>query len=249
MSEPVFARLAATVLMVRDGASGLEVFMVKRHRQIEFASGALVFPGGAVDPADRRHRRGRVRRPRARDARRGDARDFSRNRRAACPRPRRGGLAGGRAGGRPSHANTKAARSLRPSRRNSSTLAPEALTLFAHWITPRPLPKRFDTHFYIVAAPAGQIARHDGSGSVDSVLISPFRALAEAEKGVFTIVPATGLNLKLLGQSTDVASALAAARRVKRVVTVEPVAERTATGFFHLRIPLEAGYGVDEFTI
>ncbi len=45
-------RLAATVLLVRDGADGLEVFMVVRHRQIEFASGALVFPGGSVDPDD-----------------------------------------------------------------------------------------------------------------------------------------------------------------------------------------------------
>ena len=78
--------------------------------------------------------------------------------------------------------------------------------------------------------------------------IHPLRALAEAENGVFTIVPPTALNLKLLGQSSDVASALAAARE-KRVVTVEPVAEKTATGFFRLRIPLEAGYGVDEFTI
>ena len=86
-----------------------------------------------------------------------------------------------------------------------------------------------------------------GPSSVDSVWIAPLRALAEAEKGVFTIVPATGLNLKLLGQSSDVASALATARE-RKIVTVEPVAERTATGF-RLRIPLEAGYGVDEFTI
>ena len=127
-------------------------------------------------------------------------------------------------------------------------LALDALTLFAHWITPKALPKRFDTHFYIVAAPADQVARHDGSESVDSVWIHPLRALAEAEKGVFTIVPATGLNLKLLGRSPDVAGALAAARQ-RCVVTVEPVAEKTATGFFRLRIPLEAGYGIDEFTI
>ena len=37
---------AATIMMLRDAADGLEVFMVVRHHQIDFASGALVFPGG-----------------------------------------------------------------------------------------------------------------------------------------------------------------------------------------------------------
>ena len=44
---------AATILLVRDCPGGIEVFMVKRHHQIDFASGALVFPGGKVDPHDR----------------------------------------------------------------------------------------------------------------------------------------------------------------------------------------------------
>src|SRR5690606_41329844 len=46
---------AATVLLVRDCAKPsdrLEVFMVVRHHQIDFAYGALVFPGGKVDDAD-----------------------------------------------------------------------------------------------------------------------------------------------------------------------------------------------------
>ena len=43
---------AATILMLRDGDKGLEVFMVVRHHQIDFASGALVFPGGKVASSD-----------------------------------------------------------------------------------------------------------------------------------------------------------------------------------------------------
>src|SRR5690606_15957733 len=43
---------AATIMMLRDSARGLEVFMVLRHHQIDFASGALVFPGGKADPQD-----------------------------------------------------------------------------------------------------------------------------------------------------------------------------------------------------
>ena len=53
MSEPVTPIPAATILMLRDHQqNGLEVFMVVRHHQIDFASGALVFPGGKVDPGD-----------------------------------------------------------------------------------------------------------------------------------------------------------------------------------------------------
>jgi len=43
---------AATVVILRDGSDGPEVFMVVRHQEIDFASGALVFPGGKVDPGD-----------------------------------------------------------------------------------------------------------------------------------------------------------------------------------------------------
>src|SRR5436309_3774324 len=50
--EIVTPRPASTVLLVRDGAEGLQVFMVARHHAIDFASGALVFPGGKVDPED-----------------------------------------------------------------------------------------------------------------------------------------------------------------------------------------------------
>ena len=46
------ARPAATVVLLRDGPQGLEVFMVRRHHQIDFAGGALVFPGGKVAPED-----------------------------------------------------------------------------------------------------------------------------------------------------------------------------------------------------
>ena len=46
---------ASTILMLRNGednTSALEVFMVERNHKIDFATGALVFPGGKVDPGD-----------------------------------------------------------------------------------------------------------------------------------------------------------------------------------------------------
>src|SRR5262249_19227610 len=52
-AEPAIPVPAATILMVREPAEGLEVFMVKRHHQIDFVAGALVFPGGKVHAGDR----------------------------------------------------------------------------------------------------------------------------------------------------------------------------------------------------
>ena len=54
MSVPI--RDAATVLALRDGATGIEVFMVKRDSRLAFLGGAYVFPGGAADEADRDER-------------------------------------------------------------------------------------------------------------------------------------------------------------------------------------------------
>ena len=54
MVEAAASRPASTILLLRDGAAGeIEVFMMVRHHQIEFNSGALVFPGGSVDAGDK----------------------------------------------------------------------------------------------------------------------------------------------------------------------------------------------------
>jgi 8-oxo-dGTP pyrophosphatase MutT (NUDIX family) len=45
-------RLAATVMLLRGGGSGLEVLLVRRTPRARFMAGAWVFPGGAVDPGD-----------------------------------------------------------------------------------------------------------------------------------------------------------------------------------------------------
>ena len=52
MTEPATPRPASAVVLLRDGPAGFETFMVVRHHQIDFASGALVFPGGRMEAAD-----------------------------------------------------------------------------------------------------------------------------------------------------------------------------------------------------
>jgi 8-oxo-dGTP pyrophosphatase MutT (NUDIX family) len=51
-TEQTPARQAATVILLRDGADGLEVLLVKRNEKARFMGGVWVFPGGAVDTGD-----------------------------------------------------------------------------------------------------------------------------------------------------------------------------------------------------
>src|SRR5204862_5152107 len=53
-AEIVTPRPASTILLLRDavGTDEIEVFMMVRHYEIDFNSGALVFPGGSVDKGD-----------------------------------------------------------------------------------------------------------------------------------------------------------------------------------------------------
>src|SRR3954471_15837227 len=49
---PVPIRQAATVLLLRDGAAGLEVYLLRRTRGMPFAGGMTAYPGGGVDDRD-----------------------------------------------------------------------------------------------------------------------------------------------------------------------------------------------------
>ncbi len=254
-NEPAKPRPASTVLLVRDGVDGMEVFMVVRHHQIDFASGALVFPGGSLDPDDfaiaadpARHSGAGDLDEQARAFRIGALRETFEECGVLLARPR-----GSQAlvDGRRVDAISKKAEGRKFSELMAAedlVLALDLLTPYAHWITPTALPKRFDTHFFIAAAPADQLALHDGSESVDSVWINPARGLAEAKTGKYTMVFATRVNVEMLGRENDVAAAIDAAR-VRKIVTVQPDAQKNPDGKgFILKIPLEAGYGGDTFT-
>ena len=257
MSEPVTPRLSATVLIARDGPDGIEIFMVVRHHEIDFASGALVFPGGSLDKGDRDPRLRAVvdgadeldddalavRVAAAREAfeecgvllarQAGDHAVVDGARAAALGEKYRTKLEAGDI----SMADLAEAEGLR--------LALDQLTSFAHWITPVHLPKRFDTHFFLAPAPGGHDLRHDGSEAVDSVWISPAQAQRDADAGRRTLIFATRLNLERLGRSRTVAQAVERAT-TDPIVTVMPEVEKTDTGRI-LRIPIEAGYGKAEY--
>jgi hypothetical protein len=123
-------------------------------------------------------------------------------------------------------------------------LACDALTHFAHWITPPMMPKRFDTHFYLAIPPADHIAVHDGYESVDSVWIDPTDAIAGAENGKYTIIFPTLRNIEKLATWSTPEAAIEAAKSTTPV-PVLPWTEKRDDGQY-LCIPVEAGYAISE---
>jgi 8-oxo-dGTP pyrophosphatase MutT (NUDIX family) len=123
---------------------------------------------------------------------------------------------------------------------NGMLLTLDELVPYAHWITPEGMPKRFDTWFFLAAAPPEQAGAHDGKESTDSIWLSPREALAGGESGRFKLPFPTTRNLIKLGKHRTVRAALDDARG-KPVVTVMPVMTRE-NGGRQLRIPAEAGY-------
>jgi 8-oxo-dGTP pyrophosphatase MutT (NUDIX family) len=243
---------AATVLLVRDGAPGLEVFMVVRHHRIDFAAGAMVFPGGKVHPADAAPEvlarcTGTDGLPAETVATRVAAlREMFEECGVLLARPR--GSQELVAAARLADLGPRYRQALESEKveigallaQEDLVLACELLVPFAHWVTPELMPKRFDTHFFLAAAPLDQIAVHDGGESVDSVWTAPAAALAEAERGRRTIIFPTRLNLAKLARSRTVAEAIDVARR-STIVTVLPWVD-SSSGAPVLRIPADAGY-------
>jgi len=130
---------------------------------------------------------------------------------------------------------------------NGLVLALDELVPYAHWITPEGMPKRFDTWFFLAAAPSDQLGAHDGRESIDSIWVSPREALAGGETGRFKLPFPTTRNLIKLGKQGNVQDALKDSTG-KSIVTVTPVMTRL-NGGRQLRIPKEAGYDGELFEV
>jgi 8-oxo-dGTP pyrophosphatase MutT (NUDIX family) len=240
---------SATILLLRDGEPGLEVFMVKRHHQIDFVAGALVFPGGKLEKGDsdaalERHvdgggdwtaemralGAGAIREAfeesgilLARDARTGDFVSAERLGELQHYRPL---------------LDKREAVLADVLEKERLRLALDQLVHFAHWITPTNMPKRFDTHFFLASSPIGHIGSHDGRESVDSIWTTPSGAISDRKK--WNVIFPTKLNLMKLDASKTVATAIAAARAA-HVVPVTPWVEDGPDGQI-LKIREDAGY-------
>jgi len=255
----VAARPASTILLLRDGASEeIEVFMMVRHHEIEFSSGALVFPGGSVDASDREI----IERPELySDGEGADAAALSFKIAAIRETFEESGILLARPRGSNDFVAAKQAADIAASHRvalaerkttfsrildeTGMVLALDELVPYAHWVTPEGMSKRFDTWFFLAAAPPEQLGAHDGRESTDSLWLSPREAVAGGESGRFKLPFPTTRNLIKLGKQPNVRTALDDARG-KPVVTVMPVLTKL-NGGRQLRIPLEAGYDGELF--
>jgi 8-oxo-dGTP pyrophosphatase MutT (NUDIX family) len=265
MAEAAKARPASTILLLRDsaGADGngeIEVFMMVRHYEIDFNSGALVFPGGSVDAGDH-DIAGRGELYTGGEGLDAEALGF----RIAAIREtfEESGILLAKPRGSTTLVDAKRAGEIEAANRaalcegkttflklltdNGLLLTLDELVPYAHWITPEGMPKRFDTWFFLAAAPPEQAGAHDGKESTDSIWVSPREALAGGESGRFKLPFPTTRNLIKLGKHRTVKSALDDARG-KSIVTVMPVMTRE-NGGRQLRIPAEAGYDGELFEV
>lgn len=244
-------RMAATVILVRDGGDGPEVCLLRRHHRSGFAADAWVFPGGAVDAADRRldpdlwdgiepeRLAGRFSLPA----------DLVLGLHVAAVREtweEAGVLLARDRDGRPATAPDAGRRP--PDlpgwlRRRALVLDLGALEYWSRWVTPRAEPRRYDACFFLAAAPPGQAARHDGAETTDQRWMTPRGALDEASAGRLRLAYPTRSNLAELasvgGGHRQLTEYAAARPEVRRIL---PHAERSADGRWRVIHPDEPGY-------
>ena len=188
--EPAPLRPAATVLLLRDGASGVEVLMTRRSATASFAPGAYVFPGGGIDAADALAH--------GQSTRRASQSDLHLTQAIAAIREsfeELGILLARKADG--SHANDADIANLdrqqpfaAQCQAMSLRLAADEVYVLAHWITDRDLPRRFDVPFLVARMPEGQQAVADESEQFEPVWLSPAQALARhAADQLFMLFP------------------------------------------------------------
>ncbi len=212
-------------MVLRDGADGIEVFMLQRHLDSDFVGGAYVFPGGKVDEQD--------------DGLPADLADAITDDvgfRAAAVREtfEESGIL---LTTRPlaSQANVATARTRlstrgehwdwRPwLRRHDAQLALSSLAWWSWWVTPEGPHRRFDTRFYVCAVQRDHDAKHDGTETTDSFWITPAAALAAAREDRVSIILPTRKNLAGL-LAFDSASEAVEATKARREdpPRIEPV--------------------------
>ncbi len=247
--------LAATVLLLRDGGNGLELLMITRHAETVFAGGALVFPGGRQDAEDAapellKHCRVVPSDDTAQMVLRvcGIRETFEEaGLLLARPFGRETLLTGDEVKAIVARLTAKLGRVPDFTElviQGEIELATDQLILFAHWITPKIRPRRYDTYFYLAPAPVHQEALHDGHEAVASVWVSPGQAAQDGADKRVKMIFATRFNLVKLARNTTQATAFEAARN-DTIVTVCPEYRETPQGLMWC-IPIEAGYGVSE---
>ena len=234
-TPPVPPRASSTVMLLRDGPDGLEVFVLRRAATMAFAAQMHAFPGGGVDARD-----GDLDVPWAGPGPREWATALGSTRTQArelvCAAVRElfeecGVLLAGPdertvvadlsdpswEDDRQGLLNRTIALSQLLARRHL-VLRTDLLRAWAHWTTPVFEPRRYDTRFFVAALPKGQRAKDVGGEADRAGWVSARLAAQQFHAGQLAMLPPTILTLEELGRLSDVGSALTATRRVSRAM-------------------------------
>ncbi|MSO58714.1 MAG: NUDIX hydrolase [Ilumatobacteraceae bacterium] len=256
---------AATVLLVRDDETGLDVFMLRRTFSAAFASGMYVFPGGRVDDSDFHDELGEV------------CDGLTDEHASSLLQIPRNGLSYWVAAIRECfeeagvllarHADSgdvvrfdtpevierfERARHLvhegqlslaQLCRQENLRLTTDAIHYVSHWITPAGERRRFDTRFFVARAPQAQEPLHDDGETIESLWVKPHEALSRFAAGDLQMLPPTISSLEFLLDSTTADDALDAARKVGVPPVIEPRLRLNSDGkVIAVVMPGESGY-------
>ena len=255
-------RDAATVMLVRDVDDGMEVFMLRRNLKSDFVGGAYVFPGGAVDEADRHADLEAVCEGRSDDEA------------SVLLNVDRGGLAYWVAAIRESYeeagvllaynldgdvisfAADDMAERFRVHRKAVDSgdlrlievcelehlrLAVDQIHYFSHWITPVGPPRRYDTRFFVAAAPAEQVPLHDDRETIASLWVRPADALARHRAGELDMIMPTISNLEAIVRFNRSSELLEAAAAIGEIPAILPRIANVGDGV-RILLPGDDGY-------
>ncbi len=251
---PAWPRDAATVMLLRPAAGGLEVYMLRRKSSMAFAPGAFVFPGGSVDARDADEQ---VAWAGPDPAEWGQVFDAPPQlaRALVCAAVREtfeesGVLLAGPSAdavvadttGPGWEADRQALldRSLSLAEmlaRRSLVLRSDLLRPWSRWITPVIEERRFDARFFAAALPPEQRTRDVGGEAAEVAWVRPADAIAQGRARQIVLWPPTAVTLAELAACPDVTAALAP-RTVRPVLPEASVAE----GAVWLTLPAELEY-------
>ncbi|MFC4602355.1 NUDIX hydrolase [Rhodococcus kronopolitis] len=225
LAAEVPAKDASTVILLRDSDAGPEVFLQRRVAGMAFAGGMTVFPGGGVDPQDAVAEVAWAGQPVSWWAERFGV-DEGKAKALVCAAVREtfeecGVLLAGPTAdtvvadtsGYAQARKQLEAREFSFSEflaRENLVLRADLLRPWANWVTPVGEHRRYDTRFFVAAAPAGQIADGATSEAAEADWQTPAAAVADWTRGHTMLLPPTWSQLTAIGEFAAVADVLAA---------------------------------------
>lgn len=239
----VIPRPASTLILTRDTSTGLQVFLMQRSHQAVFMPGVFVFPGGVVDPMDASdtmlslcHGLNDFEASRMLGVEQGGLaylvaairESFEEVGLLLAHDPQGDYIEIAEPGdveyyaGLRERLNTEQLTFADVFRYQGLRAAVDELALFSRWITPVGYPRRYDTWFFVAAAPERQIAVPDGQEAIDQLWITPAEALEQSRRGLLPVSPPTLSTLQEVSAFKTTAALLSHARRAR---TIEPIVQ------------------------